>query len=72
MIIFCTFFNAIAQEQQLDWCAEAYNLKVIILVLHHFQQVSLFYSLMGRFRKKKSFLQIEIYVAFSHIHYTKF
>lgn len=52
MIIFCTFFNAIAQEQQLDWCAEAYNLKAIILVLHHFQQVSLFYSLMGRFRKK--------------------
>ena len=30
--MFWPLFKAIAQGQQLDWCAEAYNLKVVILI----------------------------------------
>lgn len=69
MIIFWPFL--IFQHQSSR--TEVYSLKVIILVLYHFQQVSLFYSLMGQFRKKKkkSLIHIEMYVTFSHIHYTK-
>ena len=30
--MFWLLLKAVAQEQQLDWCAEAYNLKVVIVV----------------------------------------